>query len=109
MLDKYADEIDSKCLLLVARVNDAVGDPALGIYQRVVKDNRYYLPAYSALRKAMHAKGHVVDDEEDDKEIYDDWNNTALSNAEWVEKYAATVSSKAFSELRQKLLKLAYE
>lgn len=111
MLDKYADEIDSKCLLLVARVNDAVGDPALGIYQRVVKDNRYYLPAYLALRKAMHAKGQVlvVDDEEDDKEIYDDWNNTALSNAEWVEKYAATVSSKAFSELRQKLLKLAYE
>lgn len=110
LVDKYHNELDSKSLLLVARVNDAVGDPALGIYQRVVKDNRYYMPAYVALRTTMHAKGQLLAiDDQDNNELYVDWNDAALGHVDWMEKYAYTVDSKSFSELRQKLLKLAYE
>lgn len=110
MLGKYKDNLDSKCLLLVARVNDAIGDPALGIYQRVVKDNRYYMPAYVALRKTMHTKGQLLAvSNEDSNDFYTDWNDHTLNHSDWIEKYNPQVNTKTFAELRQQLLKLAYE
>jgi hypothetical protein len=96
--------------LLVARVNDAIGDPALGIYQRVVKDNRYYMPAYVALRKTMHTKGQLLAvSNEDSNDFYTDWNDHTLNHSNWIEKYNPQVNTKTFAELRQQLLKLAYE
>lgn len=111
LVNHYQPNLDSKCYFLIARTNEAIGDPSLGLFQRVIKDNRHYLPAYVALRNSMHAKSQVVNPAKDEAETehFTDWNNQDLSAVAWSEKYAGELAKKEFSPLRSALLKLAYE
>lgn len=111
LINRYQTVLDSKCYFLIARTNEAIGDPSLGLFQRVVKNNRHYLPAFVALRNSMHAKSQVVKPEKDEAETehFTDWNNQAMSAEEWSAKYAGELAKKDFSPLRSALLKLAYE
>lgn len=111
LINHYQSNLDSKCYFLIARTNEEIGDPSLGLFQRVIKDNRHYLPAYVALRNSMHAKSQVVNPAKDEAETehFTDWNNQDMSAAEWSEKYAGELAKKDFSPLRSALLKLAYE
>lgn len=109
--EQYNNQLDNKWLFLIAQTNDAIGDPSLGLYQRIISHNRHYLPAFIALRKSMHAKGQVVPvaDEEQEAAIIADWNNHQLSHEDWVAKYAERLTEKSFGEFRSMLSKLAYE
>lgn len=111
LVEHHQKDFDNKCYLLVARTNDAVGDPALGLYQRVIKNNGHYLPAYVALRKSMHIKGESVPygKDEEETEYFMDWNNHSLNDEEWCMRYADKVNEEGFIPLRTALLKLAYE
>ena len=111
LTEQFPKELDSKCIFLVARNNDAVGDPSLGLFQRVIRDNRYYLPVYVAFRKSMHAKDQLVPTKDDEQvaEIIADWNNRQLSHMDWAAKYAEQLKEKSFGEFRSTLTKLAYE
>ena len=111
IVQQYQNILDSKCIFLIARTNDTIGDPSLGLYQRVINDNRHYLPAYTALRQSMHKKGQKVvsTDEEQETEYLVDWNELQFSNDEWAAKYMHRLTDKQFSKFRAQLSKLAYE
>ncbi|MGN0187503.1 MAG: ATP-dependent RecD-like DNA helicase [Paludibacteraceae bacterium] len=111
LVEHHQNNFDNKCYLLVARTNDAIGDPALGLYQRVIKNSDHYLPAYVALRRNMHTKGESVpfNNDEEGAEFFRDWNNYSLNHEEWCEKYTDKIKEKDFGLLRTALLKLAYE
>lgn len=111
LIERYQAALDSKCYFLIARTNEAIGDPSLGLFQRVIKDNRHYLPAFVALRSSMHAKSQVLvpGKEEAETEFFADWNNHSMGADEWSEKYAEKLSKKDFTPLRSALLKQAYE
>ena len=111
LAEKYQNRLDNKCIFLLARTNDAVGDPSLGLYQHVIRNNRHYLPAYVALRQSMHTKGQQIatTDDEQSAECIADWNNVRMGHNEWTAKYADKLHDKSFKQLRSLLSKLAYE
>lgn len=111
LAQQYPTTLDNKCIFLIARANDEIGDPSLGMYQQVIRHNRHYLPAFIAFRKSMHTKGQVVPvvDEGQGDENIADWNNRQLSHEEWANKYAERLTEKSFGEFRSMLSKLAYE
>lgn len=111
LVQKYPKGLDNKGHFLLARTNDAIGDPSLGLYQRVLSNCRHYLPVYIALRQSMHMKGQAVvsTNEEQDAEYIADWNNVQMSHEEWAAKYADKLKDKPFSQFRSLLSKLAYE
>lgn len=108
---QYQKHFDSKCFFLIARTNEAIGDPALGLYQRVIKNNPYYLPAYTALRNNMDSRRQQLapDKNEVGAEFLNDWNDKNLDNSQWASKYSDKVHEKEFVQLRKSLLHLAYE
>lgn len=111
LIRRYQEEFDSKVFFLVAKTNEQIGDPALGLYQHLIKENNHYLSAYMALRNYMHAhKQQLIANADDlEMEYLSDWNNMNLTPQQWKQKYADKVRDKSFAQLRIALLKLAYE
>ena len=106
----YGRVFDSKSIFLLGRVNEALGDPAMPLYRRVVKDHPCYMPAYIALRNYLHAKGQMIEvDNEESKECCEDWNNAQVSNEEWVAKYMNLYYAKPMRDLRSAVMELDFE
>lgn len=109
MIDAYENEFDEKCFMTIARTNDAVGDPSLGLYQRVIADKRSYLPALLAFRSSMLRKGKRFATNEEGKplpSIVNDFADAGMSDDEWTVTYSASLPSE---ELSGEILRLVYE
>ncbi|MBR6182252.1 MAG: AAA family ATPase [Prevotella sp.] len=67
-VEKGGPGIDTKFIVSYAMVNEKIGDPYLGAYQKIVLDHMEYMPAHKVFFEAMHkserqlvqAKGHEL-------------------------------------------------
>ena len=111
MYRSYGNVLDSKCFCILAQTNDVLGDPALQLYQKVLVDNIYYLPAYVALRAYLRKRNQYLDADQGSElaDVYEDWNSRTFTDKEWQQKYAEKLSEKPLQKLRTSLFKLSFE
>lgn len=77
LMDK---DVDVKILFAVSTVNEAIGEPGLGIMQCVIKIFLRYTPAILKLRAMMRAKGRKLEAEAADS-LVDAFNGSADADA----------------------------
>lgn len=107
--ESAGEDYDCKTLMLIARVNMFVGDPVLGLLQRVIKYRSHYLPALLVLREFMKSKGVFLEGTEENNKLLEAFNDISVSDGDFTENCRKKMNTAEWGKMMNAVSNLSFE